>query len=104
MPANLIVNITFTVTYTDGTGSSARESFYDPPDILDPVNHSRADFTVKSVGEVREGTFPFIQWRRIQAEYRICGSVSGSQCNTEAEERRQPGNIISYQEMSNKSP
>ena len=28
-------------------------------------------FTVKSVGEVRKGAFPFSVWRRVQAEYRL---------------------------------
>jgi len=32
---------------------------------------SSASFTVKSVGEVRQGPFPFSVWRRLQAEYRL---------------------------------
>ena len=32
---------------------------------------SSASFTIKSVGEVRKGAFPFSVWRRLQAEYRL---------------------------------
>jgi hypothetical protein len=33
---------------------------------------SSANFTVKSIGEVREAKFPFAgAWRRLQAEYRL---------------------------------
>lgn len=32
---------------------------------------SSANFTIKSIGEVREGAFPFSMWRRLQAEYRL---------------------------------
>lgn len=32
---------------------------------------SSVNFTVKSVGEVRKGPFPFQSWRRLQAEYRL---------------------------------
>ncbi len=32
---------------------------------------SSASFTIKSLGEVRRGAFPFMMWRRVQAEYRL---------------------------------
>ncbi len=32
---------------------------------------SSGSFTVKSIGEVRKGAFPFTVWRRLQAEYRL---------------------------------
>ena len=37
---------------------------------------SSANFTIKSVGEVRQGVFPFSVWRRLQAEYRLNPSTS----------------------------
>ena len=40
---------------------------------------SSASFTVKSTGTVRKGVFPFVAWRRLQAEYRIASSSSLTQ-------------------------
>ena len=37
---------------------------------------SSANFTVKSIGEVRQGVFPFSVWRRIQTEYKLNTSAS----------------------------
>jgi len=44
------------------------------PTLASPPQDARtssANFTIKSVGEVRQGVFPFSVWRRIQAEYRL---------------------------------
>lgn len=57
-----------------------------------PANRS-ADFTIKSVGEVRKGPFPFVTWRRLQAEYRLSGAAITS-----------TGNLLAYQELTTKSP
>ena len=86
-------------TFTMADGSSRTSRW----DRLIVANRS-ADVTIKSVGEVRKGFFPFIVWRRLQADYRICGSVSGTSCDAEAEERTQPGNLIGYQELTTLTP
>ncbi|MBI3010069.1 MAG: hypothetical protein HYY57_03685, partial [Candidatus Omnitrophica bacterium] len=39
--------------------------------VPDPRTASSASFTIKAVGEVRRGAFPFTTWRRLQAEYRL---------------------------------
>ena len=87
------------VTYimTDG---SQRLNHYESA-----IGNRWADFTVKSVGEVRKGLFPFLTWRRLQAEYRICSGVASSAaCDTESEERTAVGALMSYQELTQKSP
>jgi len=72
-------------TMTDG---SIRRSHYEAT-----VANRSADVTLKSVGEVRKGAFPFVMWRRLQAEYRFSGTALTS-----------AGNILSYQELSQKTP
>ncbi len=63
-------------------GSSRRVRFVP----ADPAS-STANFTIKSVGEVRKGVFPFSTWRRLQAEYRLNEADPG--------DLQQPGNITS---------
>ena len=74
--------IDLTFIMTDGSRRVARY------DRLTPANRT-ADVTIRSRGEVREGTFPFLTWRRLQAEYRL----SSAQINS-------TGNVLSYQELS----
>lgn len=52
-----------------------------------------AELTVKSAGEVRRGAFPFVVWRRLQADYRIT-----------AQDLTQRGALVSYRELDTKSP
>lgn len=52
---------------TDGPPPSIRRVRFVPG----APTASSASFTIKSVGEVRKGMFPFSAWRRIQAEYRL---------------------------------
>ena len=52
------------LTMTDG---SVRRVRFVP---LNPTT-STANFTMKSLGRVRKGPFPFGVWRRLQAEYRL---------------------------------
>ncbi len=66
--------------------------------------NSTADLTVKSVGEVHAGFFPFVLWRRVSARYRVCATVSGSQCNATSEEETQPGALVAYQELTALTP
>lgn len=57
------------------------------------VGTRSASFTVKSVGEVRKGAFPFVTWRRLQAEYQVSSTTITN-----------PGNLVSYRELSVKTP
>ncbi len=57
------------------------------------VGTRSASFTIKSVGEVRKGAFPFVTWRRLQAEYRLSSTTITD-----------PGNLVSYQELAKKTP
>jgi hypothetical protein len=68
------------------------------------VANRTADLTLKAVGDVREGLFPFGVWRRLQTTYRICAEVSGGICNGEAEERQQRGAIRAYSELTVLTP
>ncbi|MBI3996886.1 MAG: hypothetical protein HY352_04435 [Candidatus Omnitrophica bacterium] len=86
------------ITFLMADGSS-RTAHWD----ADPTGRS-ADITIKSVGEVRRGSFPFILWRWLQAEYRICRAVSGTSCNAASEEERQPGALVSYLERMKLTP
>lgn len=90
MSGQLWVDVTFTMAAPDSSSRTARW------DRLVVANRT-ADFTIKSVGEVRRGALPFVGSRRIQAEYRIC-TVPGAPCASEANERIQWGSIMSYQE------
>ena len=63
-----------------------------------------ADFTLRSVGEVRRGAFPFVLWRRLKAEYRICRSVVDANCNSRVEEEQEEGKLIGYGELTMLSP
>ena len=64
-----------------------------------------ADFTVKSRGEVRKGPFPFVAWRRIQAEYRVCAATTATaDCDSDSQEREKWGRLVSYAEMTQQTP
>ncbi len=56
--------IELAVTLSDGSIRRARFLPANP-------TGSSASFTIKAVGEVRRGQFPFVAWRRLQAEYRL---------------------------------
>ena len=89
------INITFTLS--DGT---VRTAHYEPL-----VRSRSADFTIKSVGEVRKGAFPFVTWRRIQTEYRLCNAAAlASQCDSTSEELTAAGALSGYRELVSKSP
>ena len=83
MDAKTSIDLTFIMT--DG---SRRIAHYEPT-----VTNRSADVTIRSVGEVRKGAFPFVTWRRLQAEYRLSGSSVVSS-----------GNLLSYQELTAKTP
>ena len=53
-----------------------------------------AEFTVKATGETRRGTFPFVVWRRLAADYRI----------THKDLDKKEGALVSYRELSRKTP
>jgi len=95
MDAKEWIDVTFTMT--DGTSRRGRWHQTD-------VAQRTADITVKPRGEVRAGVFPFQTWRRLQVEYRVCASVSGSACNQETEERQQPGGVSGYHELLTQTP
>lgn len=64
-----------------------------------------ADVTIRSIGEVRRGAFPFVTWRRLEAEYRLCGGVSAaSQCDSSGEERTNAGRVLWYRELAQRTP
>jgi len=63
-----------------------------------------ADFTLRSKGEVRRGAFPFVLWRRLKAEYRVCRSVFDGNCNSRGEEEDEEGKLIGYEELTTQSP
>ena len=77
--------IDISVQMSDGTVQTAR---YDQTNAANRT----ADITLKAVGEVRNGAFPFIDWRRIQATYRLGSPLTN------------PGALRSYQELTTKSP
>ncbi len=80
--------------------ASTRSSRYEPG-----ISNRSADFTIRSIGEVRKGAFPFVLWRRLQAEYRACATISATnQCDSDAEERTGIGRLLSYRELATKSP
>ncbi len=93
------VEITFNLS--DGTSRTAR---YEPA-----FAGRSADFTIKSVGEVRRGAFPFAPfpltpWRRLQAEHRICAEVTAvGQCGTATDERERMGYLVSQRELPTKA-
>ncbi|MDP3704237.1 MAG: hypothetical protein Q8R78_07610 [Candidatus Omnitrophota bacterium] len=97
MDAKDWIDVTFILS--DG---SERTSRYVPTN----PDQSWADFTLRSIGEVRRGAFPFSVWRRLRVEYRICAQSSdiGGNCNSEGEERTRVGAIIAYEELSNQTP
>ena len=70
------------------TDGSVRASHYESN-----VANRSADVTIKSVGEVRRGSFPFVSWRRLQAEYRLSSNTYTS-----------VGNLLSYRELTQKIP
>ena len=84
--------IEVTLLMSDGSERTSRW------DRLSIANRS-ADATITSVGEVREGVFPFVTWRRLRAEHRACRAVSGTSCDSESEERTQEGALVSSQEL-----
>lgn len=59
------IQVQFTVS--NGSAVSTRRVRFLPTN----PTASSANFTVKAVGEVRKGAFPFRVWRRLQAEYRV---------------------------------
>lgn len=65
-----------------------------------------ADFTLRSLGTVQRGAFPFSLWRRLRAEYRICRSDAdtGANCASRADEQRREGRLIGYSELTTLSP
>ncbi len=79
---------------------SERVSHYDLVSVAD----SSADFTLRSVGTVRRGAFPFSVWRRLLVDYRLCRAVFGTSCNTDGLERTQEGTLITYRELTVLSP
>jgi hypothetical protein len=52
-----------------------------------------ADIVLKSVGEVRSRSFPFVTWRRLRAQYRMFGVGLTD-----------PGSVIGYTELEAKTP
>lgn len=82
---------------SDGTIRVAR--------FVNAIGGRDANFTIKSRGEPRQGQFPFLARRRLQAEYRICAAVAApGDCNAELEERNRPGSLLSYQELKQQAP
>lgn len=67
---------------------SLRMSHYEPT-----LNNRSADVTIRSIGEVRKGAFPFVTWRRLQADYRLSASALTS-----------TGQIRSYRELNTINP
>ena len=57
-----------------------------------------ADFTIRSIGEVRNGAFPFVMWQRVKAEYRLGDGTNWTSPNTTT------GRVISYQALETKTP
>ena len=82
MGAKASIDVTFIMT--DG---SSRTAHYD---LATSTNRS-ADVTIKSIGEVRTGNFPFLVWRRLQAEYRVGTALNSA------------GRLLSYQELTRNS-
>ena len=75
MPSKAFIELRFRMS--DNTIRVAR---YTPA-----VTTRSGSFTIKAVGEVREGSFPFVARRRLQAEYRLN--------QTNSTDIQQPGNI-----------
>jgi hypothetical protein len=71
---------------------------------LQNSQQTTADFTLRSLGTVRRGAFPFSVWRRMKAELRACAFVSGAACNSEGEERTQQDALVSLEELFTLTP
>ena len=99
--ANMDTKLWIELTFTMSDGSARRARFLPAT----PLNSS-ASFTVKSVGEVRKGVFPFKMWRRVQAEYRLNSAdvtnfqLVGSIASDPSPVADRPG----YRELNQKQP
>ncbi len=104
MSAKAFIDVTFRMSDHVASGNpldaSIRTAHY-----TQQTSTRSADFTIKSVGQVQKGAFPFVTWRRIQAEYRICGSATvPTNCDTSPEELTNTGKLLTYRELTQKSP
>ncbi|MBI4003443.1 MAG: hypothetical protein HY353_00305, partial [Candidatus Omnitrophica bacterium] len=97
MDAKDWIDVTFILS-----DSGERTSRYVPPN----PDQSWADFTLRSVGEVRRGAFPFSVWRRLRVEYRVCAQSGdiGEDCSSAGDEQRNEGAIVAYEELNSQTP
>lgn len=98
MDAKDWIDVTFILS--DGTERTSR--YYPSPN----EDQSWAEFTLRSVGEVRRGAFPFSVWRRLRVEYRVCAQSGdiGTDCNDVGEEQQNEGAIVAYEELNSQTP
>lgn len=80
-----------------------------PPRVVRFVNDLRANdanFTVRSLGLLREDAAPFTTWRRVQAEYRLCANAAAtSECDDSSDEQwRRSVALLSYEELEAQTP
>lgn len=97
MDAKDWIDVTFILSDT-----TERTSRYVPS----TPEESWADFTLRSIGEVRRGAFPFPMWRRLRVEYRVCANPGDifDNCNSLGEEQTRIGAIVAYEELSSQTP